>query len=94
MLGNADIGSNRAVHSLLGYHQDTDPLQAPSLLFQEPGHFGWMGRSCVDGSVACVSGGEGVLEQGVLARPWGSELPLYDLRQVTLDFFGSQFSHL
>lgn len=48
----------------------------------------------MDESVACVSGGEGVLEQGVLARPRGSELPLYDRRQITPDFSGSQFSHL
>lgn len=44
---------------------------------------------------AClVSDAEGVLEQGISARPLGYEPQLFDLRQITLDFFGSQFSHL
>jgi len=38
----------------------------------------------VDDSVPCVSDAEGVLEQGVSARPRGCEPQLCDLRQITL----------
>ena len=45
-------------------------------------------------TVCLVSDAEGVLEQGISARTLGCEPQLCDLRQITLDFFGSRFSHL
>ena len=79
---------------ITGISPDTDLLQAGSLPFQEPGCSGWMRSEAVGDSLPCVSDAEGVLEQGVSASPLGSETQLCDLRQITLDFFGSQFSHL
>lgn len=52
-LENADVGSSRAGHSLLGYHQHTYPPGLQSSLFQEPVPFGCTGRWFADRNVAC-----------------------------------------
>ena len=93
VLRNADFRNGRAVCLLQGSHQTQTLSRQGACPFRSLGALAeWGGRLWM--TVCLVSDAEGVLEQGISARTLGCEPQLCDLRQITLDFFGSQFSHL